>query len=203
MPRAKTGSLVMDGRMDLGRSLEVGPELTGSRVKTTSLRGRDRAIERVAQELVPEVVEAANAGRIEDEVVDELLERRIEGGGRDVHDPGEDLRHEAPPDDRAGAGSRLGLGRELRDPGDDRILDRVGDGGFADRRPIGSRLGAQRAEKFLDVQRDAVRPLEHRGRDLARRWEPGIEDQGRYQGGLRLGQRDEPEFLRDPLRDEA
>ena len=68
----------MDRRVDLRRSLELGPELPGPSVKPATLRGWDRAVERVAQQLVPKVVQAAYAGRIEDEVVDELLERSLE-----------------------------------------------------------------------------------------------------------------------------
>jgi hypothetical protein len=38
-----------------------------------------------------EVVQAALPGWFEDDVVDELLERVVEGGRRQVHDPGQDI----------------------------------------------------------------------------------------------------------------
>ena len=107
---AKPGALVVDRGVDLRRPLEPGPELAGPGVVPAPLRGRDRAIQRVAQELVPEVVQPAESGRVEDELVDELLERRLDRGRRHVHDPGQDIRDEAAADDRAGAGGRLGLG---------------------------------------------------------------------------------------------
>jgi len=47
-------------------------------VESATLPGWNRAVERIAQQLVPKVVQAAHAGRVEDEVVDELLERRLE-----------------------------------------------------------------------------------------------------------------------------
>ena len=82
---------------------------------------------------MPEVVQAAEAWRIEHELVDQLLERHFERAGRHVHDPGQDIGHEAAADDRAGACRGLRLGRQARKPDQDGVLDRVRDAGFADR----------------------------------------------------------------------
>ena len=152
---------------------------------------------------MPEVVQPAEPGRVEDELVDELLEGRLDGGRGYVHDPGQDLGHEAPPDDGAGAGGRLGLGRQGRDPGDDRVLDGLGDARLADRRAIGSSLGAERPEQLLDVERDPVGPLVDRGRDIARGGQPGVEDQCRDESRLRGIEPHQPDLLGDPLGDES
>ena len=175
---AEAGTLVVERGMDLRRAFEPGAELGGPSVEPPSLRGRDRPVERVAQQLVPEVVQVSGPGRIEDEVVHELLERRVERLGRHVHDPGEDLGDEAATDDGPRAGGGLSAGREVRDPRDDGILDRLGDGGLPDGRLGHRRLDAQRSQELLDVERDPVRPLEHRGRDLPWCREPRAEDQG-------------------------
>jgi hypothetical protein len=52
------------------------------------------------------------------------------------------------------------------------------------------------------VERDPIRPLEYRGRHVSRGREPRVEDQGRDEGSLGLGQRREPQLLRDPLGNE-
>ncbi len=152
---------------------------------------------------MPEVVQPAKARRIEHELVDELLERCLERPRRHVHDPGQDIRHEAATDDRAGAGRGLRLGRQAREPDQDRVLDGVRDAGFADRGAVDARLGAERAEQLLDVERDAVGPLVHRGRDVARRRQPGTEEEGRDEGRLAGIERHDPELLGDPLGDQA
>ena len=71
-------ALVVDRRVDLRRALEPRPELAGPGVVAATFRGRDRPVERVAQELMAEVVQAPDPGRVEDELVDELLERRLD-----------------------------------------------------------------------------------------------------------------------------
>jgi hypothetical protein len=151
---------------------------------------------------VPKVVKPAQPGRVEDKVVDELLERCLERLRRHIHDPGENVRDETATDDGPGACGGLCLGRTLRDPGDDGILDGVGDGGLPNGPSVRSPLRTQRAEELLDMERDPVCPPEHGRNDLSRRREPRVEEQGRDEGGLRLGQRREPDFLRDPLGDE-
>ena len=98
---AEAGPLVVDGRVDLRGALQPRPELARPRVVAAALRGGDRPIQRVAQELVAEVVQPADAGRVQDELVDQLLERRLDRVRRQVHDPGQDVRHEAAADDGA------------------------------------------------------------------------------------------------------
>ena len=94
------------------------------------------------------------------------------------------------------------LGRAVRHPGDDGILDRVRDDGLADRVPVRSGFGAQCAEELLDMEWDPIGPFEHGRRHVSWRRQPGVEDEGRCQGRFRLGERGEPGLLRDPLGDE-
>ncbi len=105
-------------------------------VEAPAVADRNASIDRVAQELVTEVEQASRPGRLEDEVVDQLLEWRLDRLGRDVQDAGQDLRDEAAPDDRAGPGDGLRLGRAVRQPGKDGVLDSVGDVGLADREAV-------------------------------------------------------------------
>ena len=70
-------------------------------------------------------------------------------------------------------------------------------------RAVDARLGAERAEQLLDMERDAVGPLVHRGRDVARRRQPGAEQEGRDEGRLAGIERHDPELLGDPLGDQA
>ena len=74
----QAGALVVDRGVDLRGALEPRPELTGAGMELAPIRRRDRAVQRITQELMPEVVQAAQAWRIEHELVDELLERRLE-----------------------------------------------------------------------------------------------------------------------------
>ena len=200
---AETGPFVMDGRVDLRRALQPGSELACSRVVAAALRGGDRPVQRIAQQLVAEVVQPADAGRVQDELVDQLLERSLDRVRRQVHDPGEHVRHEAPADDRPGARGRLRFRRQLGDAGDDGILDGLGHVGLADRGAVGPRIGAERAEQLLDVQRDAVRPLVDRECDVARRGQAGVEQQRRDQGRLGEVEPVEVDLLGDPLGDLA
>ena len=68
-----------------------------------------------------------------------------------------------------------------------RVLDRLGDSCLPDRPAVRSGLCAERAEEFLDMERDPIGPLEHRDRHVSRGREPRVEDQGRDKGGLDLG----------------
>ena len=78
---------------------------------------------RLAQELVAEIVEAHVLGpeRVQDGVVDQLLERVLELVRGPVHDAGQHRRHEAPTEDRAGPGHGLGVGAEPRRAGEDGV----------------------------------------------------------------------------------
>ena len=64
--------------MDLRMALELRAELPGPCVVAATVADRHAAVDRVAKELVAEVVQAPGARRLEDIVVDELLERRVE-----------------------------------------------------------------------------------------------------------------------------
>ena len=136
-------------------------------------------------------------------MVDEFLERRLERLDRQVHDPGEHVGCEAAPDDRPGAGRRLGLLRPMRHPGKDGVVDRLGHSRVADRGAIRPCLGAEGPEQLLDVERDPVGPLEDRGRDLARGRQARVEDERRREGRLLAGQRPKPDLLGDALGDQA
>ncbi len=189
--------------MGLRLTLELGPELARPGMEPAPIGRRDTAIDRIAQELMTEVVQTAVSGRPEHAVVDQLLERRIDRFGRDVHDPGQDLRHEAPPDDGARPGNLPSLGRPMREPSDHRVLDRLGDRGLPDRVSVRSCIRAERAEQFLDVQRDPVSSLEYRRHDFARCGQAGVEDQRRHQGGFRFVERAQPQLLGETLGDRA
>ena len=70
--------------------------------------------------------------------------------------------------------------------------------GAAVREPVPT----ERAEEFLDVERDAVGPGVDRVDDVARRRQARPEDQRRHQRRLVAAQAPEPYLLRDPLGDE-
>ena len=74
-------------------------------------------VQRVAEELVAEVVEAAveEVERIQERLLDQLRERRLQVGDRTVQAAREDLGHEAATDDGARAGDRARVVRQPRD----------------------------------------------------------------------------------------
>ena len=74
----EAGALVMDRGVDLRCAFEPRPELTRPGMEPATLRVRDRPVQRVAQQLMTEVVQPAQARRVEDELVDQLLERRVQ-----------------------------------------------------------------------------------------------------------------------------
>ena len=171
-------------------------------MEAAKLGGRDRAIEDVAEELVPVVEPARVAGVVQIRLLDELLERRVEVRQRPVHDPGEHLRDEAAADDCAGPGDLAGIRRELGDPGEDCVLDRVRNLRLADLPAVDAGVRIERAEQLLDVQGEPIRPLVDRLHDLTRRGQAGVEDQGRHQSGLLAGEWGETDFLGQALADQ-
>ena len=94
-------------------------------------------------------------------------------------------------------------GDSVRRAGRDRVLDRLGHAGLADRGAVGPRIGAERAEQLLDVERDPVGPLVDRSRDVARRGQAGVEDQRRDESRLGWSSGVEADLLGDPLGDQA
>ena len=93
--------LVMERGVDLRRSLELLSELAGAGVQQAALAFGQAAVECVAQQLMAKVEQPAESGWVEHVLVDELAQRSVERVDGHFHDPGEDLRHEAPPDHRA------------------------------------------------------------------------------------------------------
>ena len=172
--------------MDLGRALELRPELAGAGVEAPTVGGRDRAVQRVAQELVPEVVQPAQAGRVQDELVDELLERPLDRLGRDVHDPGQDSGTKQRPMTAPARAVACASGESwaIRAMTASSIVS----GTFASRIAAPSeRASALSApEQLLDVERDAIGPLVDGRRDVARGRQAGVEQERRDQGGLAL-----------------
>ena len=125
---AESGPLEVERRVDLRlRPRAPAPNSPARAWIAAAVAHRRAPIERVAQQLVAEVVVAVvDRPEVEqDAVVDQLLERLVELPGREVHDPGEHLRHEAAPDDRAGPGDRLRLRRPPADARQDGVLDGV------------------------------------------------------------------------------
>jgi len=185
--------------VDFGSALERGTVLAGSRMKAAPIRGWDRAVERIPQELMAKVVTAFGAEWVQHAVIDELLQRRLDGGHGQVHDPGENLRHEAPPDHGAGTRNRLGLGRPAPDSLEDGILDRVGYLRIADRPRAGAGSVSDHTEQLLDVEGNAIGALVHGLHDLAWRREAGVEDERRRHAGLVECERFEAHFLGQTL----
>ena len=188
--------------MDLGLALELHPELRGTRVQVAEVGLRERPVDRVAQELVAEVVEPTGARRVEDALVHQLAERIGQGRDGRIHDPGEDLGHEAAADDGARAGDRLRLGRQAPDPLEDRVAERLRHGRLENRpavRPLGL---VECAEELLDVERHAVRALVDRVDHGPRRREPRPQDERRHQRGLLVGQRRKTGLLGQSLGEE-
>ena len=78
---------------------------------------------------------AADPDKAMDAVLDQLLKRVVERGGRDVHDLGQHVGDEAATHDRAGSGDRLGIGGPAAEAVEDRVLDRGRHGRLADGAP--------------------------------------------------------------------
>ena len=191
----------MDRRVDFGRTDQARAELPCPRVQAPELCCRNGLVQGVPQELVAEVVVALVHGleRIQEGARHELVEGCVEIFDRAIHHAGQDLRREAAAHHGAGQRDGLGLVRQAREPGQDRVLDRVRDLGIADRAAVGPRLVAERAEELLDVQRDAVAALVDRVDDRAGSRQATAEDQRRHESRLVVGQRLEARLLGEPL----
>ena len=166
-------------------ALEQPAELAGPRVEPAELRRRDDAVQRVAQQLMAEVVEARDRGT-SNGYRNACSTSSANGASRSATGrsmtPASDLRDEAPTDDRAGACDRPRASRrQAGEAGQDRVLDRVGDvrrRGSA--RPSVRASSPSAAEQLLDVQRDAVGALVDGVDDLARSRQAGVEDERRH-----------------------
>ena len=177
-------------------------EGSGSGVEATQVCRRNAPIEDIPQELVAEIDDPVVPVPIQVRALDELLQRLVQVADRAIHDPGQDLRDEAAADDSAGAGDLAGLRRELAEPGEDRVLDRLRNVGIPDLPAIRSRVVAERAEQLLDVEREPVRSLVDGRHDLAGRRQACVEDQRRHQRGLVVRQRRQARLLGKPLGDQ-
>ena len=195
--------LEMDGCVGRRRALQHTAELRRPGVVPPPLAGRDRPIERIPKELVTEVVLPGSEDGIQHVVVDELLDRIVERLDGQVHHPGEDARHERPPEDGASPGHGLRLGRQPSDPRQGRVLERLRHGRVQHGPAVREPLPAERAEEFLDVERDAVGPGVDRVDDVARRRQSGPEDQRVISAVSSRVRRPEADLLGEPLRDEA
>ena len=176
----QAGPLEVHRGVDLHGVREGGLELGSAAVEATKVAGRHVVIERIAQQLVPEVELPLVHGveGIEDAGLDELVERLVEVGDRPIHDPGQHVGEEAPSEHGARARDGAGVFAEPGGMGEDRVLDRVGHVGAEDLPPMGGRA-ADRGEQLLDVQRDAVRPCVDGIDDLPRCRQPGPEQERR------------------------
>ena len=163
-------------------AFEARPEFAGTRMESTPLGDRHAAVDRITEELVLEVEDPAYPGWIENEMVDELLEGSLDGLGRQVHDPGQHIRAEAAPDDRADLGDRLGIDRSMRQTRQHRVLDRVGNRRLPNCQAVRASFRAERPEQLLDVEREAISPLVDGGRNLAWGGEPRIQEEWRDEG---------------------
>jgi len=124
--------------VDLGRPVEDRAELARPGMEPPELTCLDRPVQGVPQQLVAEVVVATIevVERVQERLLDELLDRGVEVADRPVEQARHHLGHEAPPDDRAGTRHGLGVRRQAPVAGEHGILDRVGDLRLADRAPV-------------------------------------------------------------------
>ena len=76
--RGHPGALEVHRRIGCRRPFELAPELRRPGVEPTAITRRHGSIQRVAKQLVPEVELAAAVERVEDVVVEKLLDRGIE-----------------------------------------------------------------------------------------------------------------------------
>jgi hypothetical protein len=95
--------------VDFVRADEQRNELSSASMQATQLRGRDRVVQGIAQQLVSEVVVAVVdlLERVQERARDELVQRRIEVADRAIHHAGQHVRREASAHD--GARQRDGL----------------------------------------------------------------------------------------------
>ena len=135
---AQARALVVRRRVDLRLAFEQRAELCRPGVQLPQVGGRDVPVQRVAEQLVPEVVVALstqpNVNRNPLSTSSSSASSRS-FTGRSMH-AGEHLGHEAAPDDGAGPRHGAGVVRQPREAGEDRVLDRLGDLGLADRRAV-------------------------------------------------------------------
>lgn len=148
---------------------------------------------------VIEKARVLRAERKEKGLVHELLQRCFKGIRWQVHDSGQDARNEAATDHRTRLGNRPRLGREVLEAHKDCVLDRGWHRRLADGATIRACIVAKRTEQLFDVERNPIGALVDRGDHLARRGQPGGEDEGRHQGSLIEGERREPSLLGHPL----
>jgi len=141
--------------------------------------------------------------REEDRVLDELVEGVVQLRDRSIENAGDDVGREASPEHGAGLRKRPGVIGQPAGVGEDRVLERVGNGGPEDRPAVGGRAIADRGEELLDEERDAVGPPEDRVDDLACRRQPRSEEEGRHESGLLAGQPPEADLLGEALVHEA
>ncbi len=202
---AQPGPLEVHRRVDLGGPDQLGAELRRARVQAAQLADRHGLVQRVPQELVTEVEVALvdPAERVQEGAVDELLQRVVELGDVAVHDPGQDVGHEAPADHGAGTCHRPRVVGQPREAGQDGVLDGARHVRVADGLAVGARVVAEGAQQLLDVQGNAVGALVDRAHHLARGGEPGGQDQRRHQRGLVVRQRREPRLLGPALAEQA
>ena len=87
--RPKAGALEMDAGVDVGGALDQPAELADPRMEPAQLRGRDDAVQRVAKQLMTEVVEALieEVERVQERLLDQLPQRRVELLERAVQAP--------------------------------------------------------------------------------------------------------------------
>ena len=184
---AETRLGVMDRCVDLGRPDELRPELGRAGMQTTPLPDGRVTVERLPKELMAEVVVAdiLRSEWVEHAVLDELLERVVEGRHREVHDPGEHVGHEAAPHDGPGAGDGLRLGAQSGGPGEHGVLDRVRDVDVADGDGGHRTAGADGGHELLDMERHPVRSLVDGLDDFPRGRQVAAHEEADHGPGLR------------------
>ena len=176
-------------------------ELRDDPVQPPPLPCRDRAVDRVAHELVAEVDLAGSRQFLEEGMGDELSDRLGQVFLRSIQDPPDRSRRKSPAEDRAGSGDLTRPRRAVPEPLEDRRLDRVRDARRPDVVDGRGRPVSERAEKLLDVERDPVGSLMDRADRLVVD-RSIVEQDSRHHRGLFDAQPRQSRLLGEALREE-
>jgi len=193
----------MDRGVDLGRADEPPAEFGGPGMEAASVARRRAPVDRVAEELVAEVEVALvhEVVREEDAGRHELVEGALKVLGATVHDAGEHVGGEAPPDHRTRSSDAVGILAQAGGASHHGVLDRLRDGRVADGPAVD--VGAERPEQLFDVERNAIGPLVYRVDDGARSRQAGAEDQRGHESGVVVPEALQADFLGNPLGEQS
>jgi len=176
------------GLVEVGRDEGVAVAPPGGHprhplVQALPFRGRDVAVEHVAEKGMAEVEAGFLGARLDQVQLPELAQPLVDGLRAELADGTEQLQLERPADHGPGVGHRAGGRAKLLGPGQDRVGQRVRHRHLRDparARPLGGAVVGHGRQELLDVQGDAVAAVVDGGGDRGR---GGAAEQGRGQGG--------------------